>query len=82
MHSCSILSAEFMRASMHDAGDMDAVILSKSKTRATLLTNGKDDEVSMNAICLTFLFSSSLCYVVDFGGSAVMLVNLNLYFNK
>ncbi|KAM7505724.1 hypothetical protein LguiB_004628 [Lonicera macranthoides] len=44
----SILSAEFMRASMHDAGDMDAVILSKSKTRATLLTNGKDDEVRLD----------------------------------
>lgn len=44
----SILSAEFMRASIHDAGDMDAIILSKSKARASLLTNGNGDEVRLD----------------------------------
>jgi vacuolar protein sorting-associated protein 54 len=44
----SILSAEFMRTSIHDAADMDALILSKSKSRSTILINGKDDEVRLD----------------------------------
>ncbi|KAG2689589.1 hypothetical protein I3843_09G145100 [Carya illinoinensis] len=40
----SILSAEFMRASIHDAGDSDVVILSQVKARASIPTNGKDDD--------------------------------------
>ncbi|CAK9167419.1 unnamed protein product [Ilex paraguariensis] len=44
----SILSAEFMRASIHDAGDMDVVILSKSKARATIPSNGTYEEVICN----------------------------------
>lgn len=47
IHYCSILSAEFMRTSIHDAGNIDAVILSKAKARENLPTNGRDDEVSM-----------------------------------
>lgn len=43
-----ILSAEFMRASIHDSGDMDAVILSKAKARASIPANGKDDEVKLD----------------------------------
>uniref|UniRef100_A0A2N9H029 Vacuolar protein sorting-associated protein 54 C-terminal domain-containing protein n=1 Tax=Fagus sylvatica TaxID=28930 RepID=A0A2N9H029_FAGSY len=39
----SILSAEFMRAAIHDAGNLDAVILSQVKARASIPTNGKDD---------------------------------------
>lgn len=35
-----------MRASIHDAGDMDLMILSKAKARASIATNGKDDDVS------------------------------------
>ena len=42
---CSILSAEFIRASLHDAAESDVIILSKAKSRASLLMNGKDDEV-------------------------------------
>lgn len=45
IYFCSILSAEFMRAAIHDAGDADVVILSKAKARASISTNGKDDEV-------------------------------------
>lgn len=50
--SCSILSAEFMRASIHDGGDFDIVILSQVKARATIPANGKVDDVSL----LTSLF--------------------------
>lgn len=35
-----------MRASIHDVGDTDVVILSEAKARASILTNGKDIEVS------------------------------------
>ncbi|XP_058079336.1 vacuolar protein sorting-associated protein 54, chloroplastic isoform X2 [Magnolia sinica] len=44
----SILSAEFMRASIHDAKDVDSVILSKLKERASNVINGKDDEVKLD----------------------------------
>lgn len=40
----SILSAEFMRASIHDAGGSDLVILSQVKARASVPINGKDDD--------------------------------------
>ncbi|XP_052478125.1 vacuolar protein sorting-associated protein 54, chloroplastic isoform X1 [Gossypium raimondii] len=38
----SILSAEFMRASIHDKGDKDSVILLKAKARASISLNGED----------------------------------------
>ncbi|WRX27769.1 Vacuolar protein sorting-associated protein 54 [Theobroma cacao] len=44
----SILSAEFMRASIHDTGDADAVILLKAKARASISLNGKDVEVKLD----------------------------------
>lgn len=47
IHSCSILSAEFMRISTQDTRDKDAVIVLNSITRARSLTNGNDDEVSI-----------------------------------
>ncbi|KAK4588787.1 hypothetical protein RGQ29_019695 [Quercus rubra] len=40
----SILSAEFMRAAIQDAGNSDVVILSQVKARASIPTNGKDDD--------------------------------------
>ncbi|XP_021678913.2 vacuolar protein sorting-associated protein 54, chloroplastic isoform X3 [Hevea brasiliensis] len=43
-----ILSAEFMRAAIHDSGDADVVILSKAKVRASISPNGKDDEVKLD----------------------------------
>nr|XP_027189277.1 vacuolar protein sorting-associated protein 54, chloroplastic isoform X2 [Cicer arietinum] len=43
----SILSAEFIRASLHDAAESDVIILSKAKARASLPMNGKDDEVKL-----------------------------------
>ncbi|XP_057975949.1 vacuolar protein sorting-associated protein 54, chloroplastic [Malania oleifera] len=44
----SILSVEFMRASLHDAEDLDVIILSNAKTRATTPANGNDDEVNLD----------------------------------
>lgn len=44
----SILSAEFMRASIHDAGDTDAIIISRAKARASILMNGEDGEVKLD----------------------------------
>ncbi|GMI93207.1 modified transport to the vacuole 17, ARABIDOPSIS THALIANA VPS54 HOMOLOG [Hibiscus trionum] len=44
----SILSAEFMRASIHDAGDKDAVILLKAKARASISLNGEDVGVKLD----------------------------------
>lgn len=44
----SILSAEFMRASIHDAGGSDLVILSQVKARASVPINGKDDDVKLD----------------------------------
>ncbi|KAF8413470.1 hypothetical protein HHK36_001457 [Tetracentron sinense] len=46
--STIILSAEFMRTSIYDAKDVDSVILSKVKARASSLTTGKDDEVKLD----------------------------------
>ncbi|KAK6945695.1 Vacuolar protein sorting-associated protein 54, C-terminal [Dillenia turbinata] len=40
----SILSVEFMRVSIHDAGSMDTVIISEVKARTRRLISGKDDE--------------------------------------
>ncbi|KAK7411728.1 hypothetical protein VNO78_03165 [Psophocarpus tetragonolobus] len=43
----SILSAEFIRASLHDAAEKDGMVLSKAKARASLPMNGKDGEVNL-----------------------------------
>ncbi|KAJ6293412.1 hypothetical protein OIU78_025401 [Salix suchowensis] len=40
----SILSAEFMRASIHGAGDKDLLLLSKAKARDSMYMNGIDVE--------------------------------------
>ncbi|KAK4834474.1 hypothetical protein QYF36_023395 [Acer negundo] len=43
-----ILSAEFMCASIQDAGDTDAIILSRAKARAAISSNGKYDKVILD----------------------------------
>ncbi|KAL4563726.1 hypothetical protein LXL04_027771 [Taraxacum kok-saghyz] len=43
----SILSAEFLRASISDTGDKDMVILSKAKTRMSSQGNGEDNDVNL-----------------------------------
>lgn len=44
----SILSAEFMRASIHGAGDKDLLLLSKAKARDSIYMNGIDEEVKLD----------------------------------
>ncbi|KAJ7015085.1 vacuolar protein sorting-associated protein 54 [Populus alba x Populus x berolinensis] len=44
----SILSAEFMQASIHVARDKDLLLLSKAKTRDSMYMNGKDEEVKLD----------------------------------
>ncbi|BFG37289.1 hypothetical protein CerSpe_235630 [Prunus speciosa] len=44
----SILSAEFMRASIHDAGDTDVIIISRAQARASVLMNGEDGEIKLD----------------------------------
>lgn len=57
----SILSAEFIRASLQDAAEKDGIILSKAKAKASLPMNGKDDEVRL---CLHIYFSQ--CFFFNF----------------
>lgn len=40
IHSCSILSAEFVRAAIHDARAVDSAIVPKIKTNAPNSING------------------------------------------
>ncbi|KAJ8758668.1 hypothetical protein K2173_000389 [Erythroxylum novogranatense] len=44
----SILSTEFLHASIHEAGDRDVIILTNAKARASVSTNGKDDNVKLD----------------------------------
>ncbi|KAK9724091.1 hypothetical protein RND81_05G047600 [Saponaria officinalis] len=44
----SILSAEFMHASLHDAGNLDALIVSRAKERAFTSSNGRLDDVQLD----------------------------------
>ncbi|KAG5235835.1 vacuolar protein sorting-associated protein [Salix suchowensis] len=44
----SILSAEFMRASIHGAGDKDLLLLSKAKAMDSMYMNGIDVEVKLD----------------------------------
>jgi hypothetical protein len=58
---CSILSAEFVRASLHDAAESDAIILSKAKARASIPMNGKD-EVRLSLQLLLSLTRHFFCF--------------------
>ncbi|KAL9267679.1 Vacuolar protein sorting-associated protein 54, chloroplastic-like protein [Drosera capensis] len=44
----SILSAEFMRTTLHGTGDMDVLILSRVKESASSITNAKLDQVKLD----------------------------------
>lgn len=43
IHSCSILSAEFVRAAIHDARAVDSAIVSKIKTHTSSTMNGLEE---------------------------------------
>ncbi|KAI4370923.1 hypothetical protein MLD38_019215 [Melastoma candidum] len=44
----NILSAEFLRASVHNVGDLDIIILSRAKAKASISTNGIEKEVKLD----------------------------------
>ncbi|KAI4312459.1 hypothetical protein MLD38_037266 [Melastoma candidum] len=44
----NILSAEFMRASVHNVGDLDIIILSRAKAKASISMNGFEKEVKLD----------------------------------
>lgn len=46
-----------MRASLHDAGDLDAIIVSTAKERASVPSNGRLDDVSITLFFLDFHLS-------------------------
>lgn len=66
-----------MHASIHDTRNTDAIILSKSKASATLLTNGKDDDVS--TIILIYFLSLHLDGKVKFSVSFCLVYFVVIY---
>ena len=49
---CSILTAEFMRISIHNTGEIDVLILSSAKKRGSISSNQETgDEVSLIRKC-------------------------------
>jgi len=59
---CSILSAEFMRASIHGAGDKDLLFLSKAKARDSIYMNGIDEEVSLISLIHFLLLTKNMWF--------------------
>lgn len=70
VQSCSILSEEFMGASLHHVRDVDLVILSKAKARSSIWMNGSEDEVS---ILYVYLLSSCISINVCNFGTVICL---------
>ncbi|XP_015875621.2 vacuolar protein sorting-associated protein 54, chloroplastic [Ziziphus jujuba] len=75
----SILSAEFLRASIHDVGDRDIVILSKAKARASIPTNGKDSEVKLDEEETSNFRDRLLPFIIGLLRTAKLPVVLRLY---
>ncbi|XP_058722884.1 vacuolar protein sorting-associated protein 54, chloroplastic-like isoform X1 [Vicia villosa] len=75
----SILSAEFIRASLHDAAESDVIILSKAKARASLPMNGKDDEVKLEEEETTNFKDSLLPTVIGLLRTAKLPSILRIY---
>ncbi|KAF3452422.1 hypothetical protein FNV43_RR02855 [Rhamnella rubrinervis] len=75
----SILSAEFMRSSIHDVGDTDVVILSKAKARASIPTNGKDIKVKLDEEETTNFRDRLLPFIIGLLRTAKLPAVLRLY---
>ncbi|XP_061356195.1 vacuolar protein sorting-associated protein 54, chloroplastic isoform X2 [Gastrolobium bilobum] len=75
----SILTAEFIRASLHDAQETDVIILSKAKARASLPMNGKDDEVKLEEEETTNFKDSLLPTVIGLLRTAKLPSVLRIY---
>ncbi|GAB4824867.1 Vacuolar protein sorting-associated protein 54, variant 2 [Ancistrocladus abbreviatus] len=75
----SILSAEFMRASLHDAGDLDVLILSGVKERATAATSGKLEEVKLDEEAASNLRDCLLPHIIGLLRTAKLPSVLRMY---
>ncbi|XP_072984180.1 vacuolar protein sorting-associated protein 54, chloroplastic [Typha latifolia] len=75
----SILSAEFLRAAIHDAKAVDSMILSNVKRRASSLLNGIEDEVKVDDDDSSFLRDRLLPLIVCLLRTAKLPAVLRIY---
>ncbi|PHT55553.1 Vacuolar protein sorting-associated protein 54, chloroplastic [Capsicum baccatum] len=75
----SILSAEFMRISIHDTGDVDASITSKFKAQATISINGEGHEVKLDEEETCNLRDRLLPFVIGLLRTAKLPAVLRIY---
>ncbi|MCD7465187.1 Vacuolar protein sorting-associated protein 54 [Datura stramonium] len=75
----SILSAEFMRISIHETGDMDASITSKFKVQATISMNGEGHEVKLDEEETCDLRDRILPFVIGLLRTAKLPAVLRIY---
>ncbi|KAK4347429.1 hypothetical protein RND71_033768 [Anisodus tanguticus] len=75
----SILSAEFMRISIHETGDLDASITSKFKVRETISMNGEGHEVKLDEEETSNLLDRLLPFVIGLLRTAKLPAVLRVY---
>ncbi|XP_060191814.1 vacuolar protein sorting-associated protein 54, chloroplastic-like [Lycium barbarum] len=75
----SILSAEFMRISIHETGDVDASITSKFKVREMISMNGEGHEVKLDEEETSNLRDRLLPFVIGLLRTAKLPAVLRLY---
>ncbi|XP_009602757.1 vacuolar protein sorting-associated protein 54, chloroplastic isoform X1 [Nicotiana tomentosiformis] len=75
----SILSAEFMRTSIHETGDVDASITSEFKVRATISMNGEGHEVKLDEEETSNLRDRLLPFVIGLLRTAKLPAVLRIY---
>ncbi|KAM3361692.1 vacuolar protein sorting-associated protein 54, chloroplastic isoform X1 [Capsicum galapagoense] len=75
----SILSAEFMRISIHATGDVDALITSKFKAQATISINGEGHEVKLDEEETCNLRDRLLPFVIGLLRTAKLPAVLRIY---
>ncbi|KAK1266372.1 hypothetical protein QJS04_geneDACA000203 [Acorus gramineus] len=75
----SILSAEFMRASIHDAKNVDSAILSKLKSKTNNLSNGQSNEEMLDDEESTILRDRLLPLIIGLLRTAKFPAVLRIY---
>nr|XP_016440247.1 PREDICTED: vacuolar protein sorting-associated protein 54, chloroplastic-like [Nicotiana tabacum] len=75
----SILSAEFMRISIHETGDLDASITSEFKVGATISMNGEGHEVKLDEEETSNLRDRLLPFVIGLLRTAKLPAVLRIY---
>ncbi|KAI3800624.1 hypothetical protein L1987_28717 [Smallanthus sonchifolius] len=75
----SILSAEFLRVSINDAGDKDMIILSKAKARIASPGNGEDNEVYLQQEDISSFHDRLLPLIIGLLRTAKLPTVLRIY---